>query len=342
MKNKYNIDLKTSCKPDKFFFDIILNSKSINDTSKNYYIARLNKLVNDIFKEQYKSGGEIKYRTCNINKIIKFPEKFEEKLNQYEKNNLNKEMGYHSKDSYVVSIKSIFNHNSDLKNSNIELFQKWDDIHNKIREPIEHKYLSNEPDEKQKKAYIPYEEITKIRDAIDNNNKNTQKRLLLFMYTEIPPMRGDYDKLKIYYDHDEIIDEGNYIFISKKDDSKIILNEYKTAKKYKKFQTNLPDLLLKEIINSLKLQPREYLFTGQNGQVYDSKGTFIKWANRTLKSLLNNEYITLSSLRHIYISRRDLMLETKSGLEQKKIADAMGHSVAMQKRYNWHCMDNIK
>lgn len=62
MVNKYNIDLSKSCKPDKYFFDIIHNSKSINDTSKNYYISRLNKLVNDIFKEQYKSkGNKISY-----------------------------------------------------------------------------------------------------------------------------------------------------------------------------------------------------------------------------------------------------------------------------------------
>ncbi len=341
MVYKYNIDLTKSCKPDKFFFDIIHNSKSINDTSKNYYISRLNKLTNDIFKEKYHSKGEIKYRTCSINKIIINPDIFIKNLDEYHQKKFNKIMGSHNKDSYVVSIKSIFNHNSDLKNNNIDLFNKWDVVHNTVREPIENKYLSNEPDEKQKKAYIPYEEIIKIRDLIEHNFKNTQKRLLLFMYTEIPPMRGDYDKLKIYYNDEDVIDEGNYIILLDKD-SQIILNEYKTAKKYKKYQAYIPDKLLDEILKSLKLQPRNFLFTGQKGNVYDSKGTFIKWANRTLKSILNNNYITLSSLRHIYISRRDLMLETKSGLEQKKIADAMGHSVAMQKRYNWHCMDNLK
>ena len=46
--------------------------------------------------------------------------------------------------------------------------------------------------------------------------------------------------------------------------------------------------------------------------------------------------MTLTMLRHIYICRRDLMLEEKSGLEREQIAKVMGHSVAQQQKYLWH------
>ena len=41
-------------------------------------------------------------------------------------------------------------------------------------------------------------------------------------------------------------------------------------------------------------------------------------------------------LRHIYVSREDLALESKSGLEANEIAKLMGHSVDQQRKYMWH------
>ena len=66
-----------------------------------------------------------------------------------------------------------------------------------------------------------------------------------------------------------------------------------------------------------------------------SENTFNKWANRILKRIFNDKF-TLSTLRHIFITRRDLQMETKSGLEQEKLARQMGHSIEQQKQYMWH------
>ena len=41
-------------------------------------------------------------------------------------------------------------------------------------------------------------------------------------------------------------------------------------------------------------------------------------------------------LRNIYVTRRDLKLEEKSGLERAKIAKVMGHSIGTQQNYLWH------
>ena len=66
-------------------------------------------------------------------------------------------------------------------------------------------------------------------------------------------------------------------------------------------------------------------------------GLRVAWANRVLKDLFNKDF-TLTMLRHIYITRRDLKLEEKSGTEREKIAKMMGHSVEQQGRYLWHRM----
>ena len=62
-----------------------------------------------------------------------------------------------------------------------------------------------------------------------------------------------------------------------------------------------------------------------------------------LKKLFNNEKISIITFRNIYVSRRDLELETKSGLERDKIAKIMGHSLEQQQKYLWHTyLKNLK
>jgi hypothetical protein len=335
--------LEKSCLPDSFFYDIIHNSKSLSDSSKKFYIRRLTTLVNEIcIQESIKDNVNIK-KSCSINEIITKPHKIEKILDNYNQSLIKKKkekktLGIFGKESYIASIKSLFNHNTELKNDNIELFKKWDQLHLKFKEPIEHKYLSNEPSEKEKKGFIEYDEIVKIRDKIIHNKANTLKRLLLFMYTAIPPLRADYDCLKIYKKTDKIKDpnDGNYLILNSSNNSKIILNNYKTANKYHQQKIDIPIMLFNEITQSLKLLPRQYLFITNSNEPFNTKNSYIQWANRLLKSTLNNKFITLTSFRHIYISRRDLCLESKSGLEQQKVAKAMGHSIGMQKRYNYH------
>lgn len=327
-------------KPDSYYYDIINNSKSIADSSKQFYLKKLQIIINEICTTTKKlKNGDIAVKTLTISKIIVDPDTFRIKLEAYKTKN-DAPLGMHSKDGYVASIKALFNHDTKLMNDHRELFEKWDELHKLIRVPIENKYLSNEPDEKQKKAFVAYDNIVKIREAIPSDVKNTQNRLLLFMYTEIPPARADYDKLKVLKEAPAEL-KGNFIIFNNKNNSKIVLNDYKTKHKHQTIEIDIPDILYEEIKKSLAVLPRQYVFVGKNKEPFSNTNTYVKWANRALKKILNNEYVSLSTLRHIYISRRDLRLEEKSGLEQKKIADIMGHGLAMQKRYNWHAWADI-
>jgi hypothetical protein len=151
----------------------------------------------------------------------------------------------------------------------------------------------------------------------------------------IPPLRSDYDKIAIYKNEKDVIDDiDNYLIWNK--DPYLVIRKYKTSKTYKDIKIDLPNNLIKEIKESLSVKPRCFLFLQKNGEPYDKPNTFNKWANRRLKDLFDKKNISLSTLRHIYITRRDLKLEEKSGLERKEISNIMGHSISTQQNYLWH------
>lgn len=243
--------------------------------------------------------------------------------------------GLHFADKICSCFFAIFNYNQKYKEANKKLYDLWISETKVIKDRIDEKYESNKPTERQKAGFVSFEDIIKVRNKL----KPSQERLLLFMYTEIPPVRNDYSQLRIFK-KSPYFDIKNYIVISNTENY-IVLNEFKTDKTYKQIRIDIPDLLLKEITESIKLTPREYLFiSNRTSKKYNSANSFLQWINRTLKDIFNNS-MSLTTLRHIYISRRDLLLEQQSGTKRKEISEIMGHSLNQQQKYLWHDWDGI-
>tara|TARA_E500000178_G_C16998433_1_gene744410 strand:- start:297 stop:1325 length:1029 start_codon:yes stop_codon:yes gene_type:complete len=321
---------------DRTYIKHIKNSKLLNENSKETYLKRLNTIQYDIWKNCKSVNHKVGKGQC-LFYIIKNPEAFMEKLDEY----VNKTQGrlekdklsIHAKDSYVSAIGAIFRHTPGMIQKQHVLYQKWLDIHKEVREPISKKYKSNKPTVRQEKAYMPFEELEKLRDSFE---KGSDIRLLISLYTMIPPVRSDYYKVKIYKD-DKLIpdDDTNFIVLNSK--PYIGLRKYKTSKTYNTIKINIPTNLEKEIKYSLNKKPREYLFIQKNGKPYKSN-SFNKQMNRLLKDNINGNF-SLTAFRHIYITRRDLKLEEKSGLERDEVAKIMGHSIATQQNYLWHTFE---
>ena len=320
---------------DKTYLKHIKNSKFLAENTKEIYLSRLEVIKNDIWKNCKSEKNKVGKGRC-LHYILKHPEAFIEKLEKFvnkTEGRLDKnKLSMHAKDGYVTALKSLFLQTPGMKQKYPELYMKWDEIHKKVRQPINEKYQSNKPTDRQKEAYISFEKIEEIRDKL---KKGSIGRLLLSMYTMIPPVRSDYDKIGIYK-NEKIVKDGidNFLILNK--NPYLVITKYKTSKTYKDIKIDLPKKLVSEIKASLKLKPRDFLFIQKNGEPYDKPNTFNRWANRTLKKIFGKKNISLSTLRHIYITRRDLKLEEKSGLERKEIADVMGHSVATQQNYLWH------
>ena len=326
---------------DRTYRKHIKNSKLLNENSKEIYLKRLDIVQNEIWKN-CKTQQKVGKGKC-LHYIIKHPEAFMEKLEEYvNKTNgrLDKnKLSMHAKDGYVSAIGALFRHSPGMMQKHAELYQKWMDIHKEVRVPINNKYQSNKPTKRQEEAYISFEDLIKKRDSLKDGSI---QKLLLSIYTMIPPVRSDYDKLIIYNNESQITDEfDNYLILNNQ--PKIILRKYKTARIHKENEIKLPNNLVKQIKISLKENPRKFLFVStRNNEMFNKPNSFNRWANRLLKNIFKKENISLTTLRHIYITRRDLKLEEKSGLERNKIAKVMGHSVSTQQNYLWHTYEKEK
>lgn len=324
---------------DRTYINYLEKSKFLGDATKSTYKSRLQVIQNDIWLNCKSVNNKVGKGKC-LHYILMHPEAFLEKLDEYANKTggrLDKEkLSMHAKDGYVTALKSLFQEAPGLKQKYPEIFMKWDEIHKEVRAPINAKYQSNKPTERQEEAYVSFDELERKRDSLEIGS---DARLLLSLYTLVPPLRSDYNLVAIYK-NDKDIKYDNYLILNK--NPYLVITKYKTAKTYKDIKIYLPKKLVKEIKESLKLKPREFIFVQKNGKPYEKSNTFNRWANRTLKSLFDKKNISLSTLRHIYITRRDLKLEEKSGLERNKIAQIMGHSVGTQQNYLWHTYEKEK
>jgi integrase len=153
------------------------------------------------------------------------------------------------------------------------------------------------------------------------------------MYTYIPPLRADFGEVRINPPQSLIKSKhANYILINSKS-ATLVIRDFKTASKYKAITHELQPEFVKEINASLLYEPRKYLFVMPSdiSRPYDRNG-FSKWANKVLQEIFKVP-ITLTSLRHIFISTLDF--SKMRVLEMEKIAHQMGHSLGMQKQYQW-------
>jgi hypothetical protein len=302
---------------DQQFYDEIAKTNLLANISKVTYHKRLLKVTNDMFD-----------KPVSIWWVIHHPEEFKKACIKW---CTDKKVSLSTGSQYVIPFTNILLNHREIQEANPQLKSKWRSVQDDIKSPDEDNMVDNQPSEKQTKANIPFTEICQVRD---NLPEGCFPRLLLCLYTMIEPVRSDFDLVKLYLEKPEKSETPNFLVIGKTSGN-LYLNEYKTSNHYDHDPIELPKELLEEIKVSLKKFPREYLFVDKQGLPYTKPATFNRWANRVVKTVLKNESITLTSFRHIYLSRPDLKLEEKTIGERKKIAKNMGHSLSTQKTYVW-------
>jgi hypothetical protein len=233
------------------------------------------------------------------------------------------------------------------------LFNQWKEIERTNSIPIIDHYENNSPTENQKDKLISFQDIQNIRLSLP---KGSTERLLLSFYTLIEPIRADYFATEIVGPFEEpgsskgtpsskaLLEgptqnptEENYIVlapsVSAPTAAQLMVQDFKTKQKYRAIENQIPQELLSELIESLKLYPRKYLFTTpENPQQPFNRKLFSNWACRTLTRVLKQP-MTLTALRHIYISNK---IQSKTPTQElKEIAKKMGHSRDMQRIYEW-------
>ena len=236
---------------------------------------------------------------------------------------------------YFSAVVAYLKHTDHGKKRSEPLKERWISVQKTNWEERRQQALNNEPTQNQLivSQTISWQDVVKKRDEL---KAGTPEKLLLSLYTYVPPVRADYFEVRINPPKTTISEtKDNYVVIDPTDSTKSFLSirDFKTANKYKEIRHQLPPELYETIQQSLKAKPRNYLFVMQTDATrpYD-RGAFSKWANKVLTDLFKAP-MTLTSLRHLFVSTLDFNKTRASELE--KIGNSMGHSISMQKGYQW-------
>ena len=281
----------------------ISKAVDLSEKSKEIYLQRL---------KSWKDGTGKTVLT-----VIRNPKKYIKWLKENKKE-------LHTQKAYIAVIMAMFKHTDGLKDKYKTAHDEWYEEYNKITKEIEEQYKSNLPSERQKDGFVSLKEIIEKRDALPVGSK---ERLLLSMYTYIPPLRNDYNRVLIVPEG-EVVKKGesNYLLMK---EGKLVIGDHKTARAIGAYENILPDELMKEIKTSLEMRPRSWLFSNEEDEPYSSN-TFNRWVNRVLSKVVK-EGLTITIIRHIYITEIDY--NRCSIKEKEKVGKLMCHGVSMQDRY---------
>ena len=206
----------------------------------------------------------------------------------------------------------------------------WNKIRNDNQIPMMHRRLQQKPTPLQEKkggTKLTFQDIVNKRDQLETGSLS---KLLLAFYTYLPPVRADYGSVEIVQAQQETT-SPNYIRILDDCHAICILTEFKTAKRYKKIENQLPDALFQELQASLLKQPRTHLFVNQSQKPF-TRNAFTVWTKRILSKLFDTQ-LTLVIVRHLFLSSLDY--DSLSVEELVELGNKMGHSIQMQRGYVW-------
>jgi len=204
----------------------------------------------------------------------------------------------------------------------------WKAIQTENYKPISEHYITQEPTERQKVTQIDWADVIRVRDSLSNS----VEKLLLAFYSYIEPVRADYYATALLKPGEPVPATENYIILGA--EYKLVIQNFKTSKTYKTIEHVLPEPL-KELLNeSLRIEPRPFLFIKRRLSDKDpiqpmTPNEFSSWANRALSRTFNRP-TNLTALRHSFVETIDYNRPIQ---ELRKITDAMGHSISMSMGY---------
>jgi hypothetical protein len=296
-----------------------IQNSGVSQSSKKVYIVHLKKLVTladgkDIFtviKNHIKTIKRLREKYVNRN---------------------------YSLQTHAAAVMAAFKYHEALKDRLKRPLLVWTEFLAEVQQPIKARALSGLPTDRQGAGWIPLHEIVRKRFELPFGSP---ERLLIAMYTDIPSRRNDFATSRLYDKVPPRGTPGNYIVLPRSitSPSTLVMQEYKTAKRYNVVEEVLPDVLVNEIRESLRLNPRVHLFVApKTGKPYTNETVFNAWANATLKAVFGKP-LTLTLIRHAYIT--NMSFDTMTPMERQDLARKMGHGVAMQDMYKFR-FDRVK
>lgn len=302
---------------DQEYIDSINNSIYISKNSKTTYVNNMKTLLKHC-------------KADTIHELLTHPVKYGACITDLDK-------PLNTKFSYLVAVLAFLKY-SGLKEDDSDTFHAWYTFYLKTRNTVDDIVGNHEQTERQKQAHVSWDAIIQARDELAQNKYTfaNLEHLLLAMYTYMPPRRQmDYAILQIYTDPNvDPSHDHNFIHLysHKYKSPYIVIANFKTAKYYNKpfFNKEIPAELIDIIKYSIKLEPRDHVFTQKSKEPYNSTDCFQKSCNRILKKMFN-DYTTLNTLRHSYAMHLNTLNLTIK--QRDREAFKMGHNLRKNFEY---------
>ena len=245
----------------------------------------------------------------------------------------------------VTSIVSVFKHNPEFEALHKKQATEWR-VRQRHLSEMEQAIRDNNVVTDAMRAKLPdiaaVSEIARKMQAgppgLDTKKKSMQ-HLLLRMMVDMPPKRSDLGSVKVCPASTPVPEHGrnskmpavsgNFVIIHRSGPLTLVLQDYKTSKFYGTFVEKLTDTISKDVRESLKAYPRQYVFEDKDGKPFDGHafGEFVK---RTFKEHTNKSS-GINAIRHAYIIAAT---KGKTKAERRKIATSMNHSLNQQYDYD--------
>jgi len=303
--------------------DIIKKARpNIKDNSVKMYVNNLSKLM-DLFESD------------NLD-FLKEEKKVHEKLQNLSENTIRNYLN-----SILVYLMAV-----DKDDKFKDEIKIYGDQRDELNEKYEQSHSSGKISEKQKENLIDIKEIYGMIETIGKEIKDKkikkkeeitakEKQLLMIyiiynIYVRLP-MRNDVAGMEAISkrEYNKLTDDdkkaNNYLVIEK-GKMTMILNKYKTSKKYEENKIEIPKDLEKLLRLYLRINGMGTLFTTSTGKPL-TRNELSQLLLRTSKKYLDKN-ISTTMLRKIYLSSK--YSDVKE--EMKKDAKIMGHSVDTQQK----------
>lgn len=313
---------------DDYYLDV-LEKTTLAKESKRLYRENLEWMEKILAHYKQKDDKEIK----NIYWILQHPQEIEATFCQGLNPKTNEKFAIQTQSSFFTTIMSLYKHVPDIKVIFKKHHKAYSKINSEIKEEVQKRYDAGKITEKQENGWVDWVDIIKKRKELSETEYGSKRHLLVSMYTYIPPLRQDFQFIKIL-EKPPLGKEAkteNYLVLYKRAPALLVINQYKTAKTYDPIEKRLPEPLTDIIKFSLKQHPRQYLFVDSHGKPYEDKKRYRENVNDTLKYIFGVP-LTPTLIRHAATIHEESIEGITPG-DTRKFAHEMRHSLSVHEDY---------
>ena len=246
--------------------------------------------------------------------------------------------------NYATLISKIYSSNPEIAEKYPKAQKQWKHYLYKCRNEQNSIYSENKASQEKLAQVVTMEDIkTRHLELSSKGPKNKKEALnlvLLSCFIHLVPKRADLGNVRIYFNAppDPAPKDINYIVLAK-EGSVLQINKFKTAKHVKNGITEgVAKQLYDDIMMSLQVHPREFLFTNIKGEPYTKNNSYSQFVKRAFLSMFGKP-MGVSLWRHVYVST-EMDLHRMSDREIQERVRKMGTSEQQLKHvYKWINMD---